>query len=130
MAGDVCHLEAVEQRHLGRLLGGDRQLIGELVELLDLVDRGQVGAAELCQATPEPEAGARSPGESGFDERAADVGDRRLRETKAAGEIAEGCVRSGPLREQVEDGGSACHRGSERPSADVRLEVGWFVDSA
>ena len=88
VAGEVGHLEPVEHRELDGLLGGGRQRPGDLVELLDLVDGAEVGAAELREPPAEREPRPDPPDEPGVGEGAADVGDRRLRQAQAPGQLA------------------------------------------
>ena len=55
MPGEIGDLETVEDRELDRLLGTGRQVPRRFVELLDLVDVREIGAAELREAPTERE---------------------------------------------------------------------------
>ena len=101
VAGEVRHLDPVEDRELDGLLGAGRELVAGLVELLDEVDRRQVGAAELGQLATQREPRPDAPDQPGFGERGADVRDRRLRQSEPAGQLA----RSQPGRCRSRRGG-------------------------
>src|SRR5438477_9374 len=91
------------QRQLRLLLRRDRHPVGEVVELLDLVDGGEVRTAELREPTSKREPGARSPDETGIDERGADIRHRRFRQAQPASQVAEWCRGGRLLGEGVEN---------------------------
>ena len=97
----------VSSEPVGRLPAG-------VVELLDDVDRGQVGAAELGEPAPEREAGPDPADEAGIGQGDADVGDRRLREAEPARQLARPEGDRRVLRQDVEDGRGAGHGRRQR----------------
>ena len=104
VAGKVRHLEPVEDGELDGLLRRDREAAGRLVELLDHVDRDEVRAAQLREPATEGEPRPDPADEADVGERAADVGDRRLREPQTPGELAGAEGHGAVLGEDVEDG--------------------------
>jgi hypothetical protein len=100
---EIRHLELVEDRELDRLLGARGQEPARFVELLDLVDRREIRAAELRQLPAEGEAGPDPPDEADLGEGVADVRDRRFRQAEAAGELARAGRLAGAFGEDIED---------------------------
>ncbi len=117
MSREVRHLEAVEDGELDRLLRAGLEVATRLVELLDLVDRGEVGTPELGQAAAQREAGPDAADQARIGESTADVGDRRLRQPEAAGDLARSRGFAVVVREDVEDRRCSGDRGGERTAA-------------
>ncbi len=102
MARQVGDIEAVEDGELDRLVRAVWKLSRRLVELLDLVDRRQVGPAELGEAPPERKSRADPPDEAGVGERPEDIGDRGLRDPQSPSELARAGRFAGLLRQNAE----------------------------
>jgi hypothetical protein len=117
VAAEVRHLEAVEDRQLDRLVRGRRQLPAGVVELLDEVDRGKIGATELGDLAPEPVARARPADQPGVGQCVEDVGDRRLGQAELTRELARTGGVGRMLGQHLEDRGGSRDRRRERATA-------------
>ncbi len=121
MAGEVGHLEAVEDRQLDGLLGADGQEVSRLIELLDEVDRREVGTSQLREFATEGEPGPDTANQAHLRQRVADVGDGRLREPEPPSQLTRPGRVAGVLGQQVQDGPGPGDRRRQRLAFDHRV---------